>query len=42
VREGYVSVQAARDRYGVVLEGAALDIDWPATERKRQELAQAT
>ncbi|MBX6369751.1 MAG: hydantoinase B/oxoprolinase family protein [Rhodospirillales bacterium] len=40
VREGYVSVEAARDRYGVVL-GPGLTVDAAATAKRRQELAAA-
>ena len=39
VREGYVSLQAARDQYGVVLDPTTLAIDRAATERLRGELA---
>jgi N-methylhydantoinase B len=38
VREGYVSLQAAREQYGVVLDPATLAIDWAATARRRAEL----
>ncbi|HLH27140.1 MAG TPA: hydantoinase B/oxoprolinase family protein [Chloroflexota bacterium] len=37
VREGYVSRAAARDEYGVVLDEATLEINWPATEALRRE-----
>jgi N-methylhydantoinase B len=40
VREGYVSLEAARDQYGVVLDPDTLEIDQPATDRARQRLAQ--
>ncbi|MBX5492759.1 MAG: hydantoinase B/oxoprolinase family protein [Chloroflexi bacterium] len=38
VREGYVSLQAANEQYGVVLDPETLAIDWAATERRRAEL----
>jgi N-methylhydantoinase B len=39
VAEGYVSVGAARDVYGIVLDAATLQLDQAATARRRQELA---
>ncbi len=39
VREGYVTLEAAREHYGVVLDPATLEIDWPATTARRQALA---
>ena len=39
VNEGYVSVERARDVYGVVIVNAALDTD--ATESRRRELREA-
>jgi hypothetical protein len=38
VRLGYVSRRAARDYYGVILHGDALDIDQAATTRQRRRL----
>ena len=38
VRDGYVSVEAARTEYGVVL-GAEDEIDWPHTRRLRAEMS---
>src|SRR6185295_1619752 len=38
VREGYVSVQAARDYYGVVLDARTLQIDAKATAEERAAL----
>jgi len=38
VRLGYVSRRAARDYYGVILRGDALDIDRTATTRQRRRL----
>lgn len=35
VREGYVSIEAARTSYGVVLAGDPLAVDAEATERER-------
>ena len=35
VVEGYVSLQAARDQYGVELDERTLTVDGPATERRR-------
>ncbi len=40
VREGYVTLAAARDYYGVVLEPKTLVIDIPATEAERAGLAE--
>ena len=39
VREGYVSIAAARDYYGVVLNSDTLEIDVAATQRQRELLA---
>ena len=36
VREGYVSLEAAREQYGVVLHERTLEIDQAATVRRRQ------
>ena len=41
VREGYVSLAAARDVYGVVLDPATFLIDEAATARQRQALLKA-
>jgi N-methylhydantoinase B len=38
VLEGYVSVEAARDQYGVVFKPNTLDVDPPATTNLRAEL----
>lgn len=38
VRQGYVSVDAARDYYGVVLDAKTLEIDEKATHEQRREL----
>jgi N-methylhydantoinase B len=35
VRQGYVSVAAAAEHYGVVIDPATLEIDWAATEKRR-------
>jgi N-methylhydantoinase B/oxoprolinase/acetone carboxylase alpha subunit len=40
VREGYVTLAAARDYYGVVLDPETLDIDATATLRQRADLAE--
>jgi N-methylhydantoinase B len=40
VREGYVTLTAARDYYGVVLDSETLDIDAAATNRERRALAE--
>ena len=37
VRNGYVSVETARQDYGVVLDPETLQMDWAATERLRSE-----
>ena len=37
VRNGYVSPEAARDVYGVVIDPDALTVDPGATERQRRE-----
>jgi len=42
VRQGYVSLEAAHQRYGVVLDAATLAIDWAGTERARREMRDAT
>src|SRR5262249_14917111 len=39
VREGYVTLAAARDYYGVVLDPKTLDIDAAATQTERARLA---
>jgi N-methylhydantoinase B len=39
VREGYVSIAAARDYYGVVFNPDSLEIDAAATQRQRELLA---
>jgi N-methylhydantoinase B len=39
VREGYVSVDAARDQYGVVFTRGTLDVDVQATAARRADLA---
>jgi N-methylhydantoinase B len=41
VRQGYVSVAAARDYYGVVLDPDTLAVDEAATARQRAQLAEA-
>jgi len=41
VREGYVSIGAARDYYGVVLDQATLAIDATATAQQRRQLAES-
>jgi N-methylhydantoinase B len=38
VREGYVSIDAARDQYGVVFAPNTLDVDVPATTARRADL----
>jgi N-methylhydantoinase B len=40
VRQGYVSLQAARDRYGVVLDAGTLHVDAKATLKLREALRQ--
>ena len=40
VIEEYISLEAAREEYGVVLDPIALDIDWEETVRVRAELGQ--
>ena len=40
VIEEYISLKAAREEYGVVLDPNALDIDWEETVRLRAELGQ--
>ena len=37
VKDGYVSVDAARELYGVVMERASLRVDRAATEREREQ-----
>ena len=37
VRNGYVSPEAARDVYGVVIDPRSMTIDPAATERQREE-----
>ncbi len=39
VRDGYVSIDGARDRYGVVIEAAPLSIDEAATRAARTAIA---
>jgi N-methylhydantoinase B len=39
VREGYISLEAAREQYGVVLDAATLAIDWEATRQRRRALS---
>ncbi len=41
VRQGYVTLEAARDDYGVALDAATLEIDAAETERLRRNLAAA-
>jgi N-methylhydantoinase B len=41
VREGYVSLQTAREQYGVVLDPATLAINWLDTEWARHQLGEA-
>jgi N-methylhydantoinase B len=38
VMEGFVSLKAAREEYGVALDPVTLDIDWEETARLRDEL----
>jgi N-methylhydantoinase B len=38
VRQGYVSLEAAREKYGVVLDPETFEIDRAATERRRRAL----
>jgi N-methylhydantoinase B len=40
VRQAYVSLEAARNYYGVILDPQTLAIDAPATERQRAELVE--
>jgi N-methylhydantoinase B len=40
VRQGYVSIEAARDYYGVVLDPETLAIDSAATARQRAQLVE--
>jgi hypothetical protein len=40
VVDGYVSLAAAYERYGVVLDPATLALDAAGTERRRQALRQ--
>jgi N-methylhydantoinase B len=35
VRQGYVSIAAAAEHYGVVIDPKTLKIDWAATEKLR-------
>jgi N-methylhydantoinase B len=42
VREGYVTLAAAREQYGVVLDSTTLAIDHRATERERQARSSTT
>ena len=41
VIEGFVSRHRAQQEYGVVVEGAGLDVDRAATQRLRAEMKQA-
>ena len=36
VREGYVSLEQAREAYGVVIDAATMTVDAAATERARR------
>lgn len=36
VRDGYVSIEAARRDYGVVLNPSSLEIDWEETRKLRE------
>src|SRR5207253_8676145 len=38
VVEGYVTPEAARERYGVVLRGEALEVDAPETAKRREKM----
>jgi len=38
VRQGYVTLRAARDLYGVVLDPQTLEVDGPATIRQRERI----
>jgi N-methylhydantoinase B len=38
VEDGIVTVQRAHDVYGVVLDPATLEVDQPATKKRRAEL----
>jgi len=38
VRNGYVSIEAAHDVYGVVIDAAALAVDQAATTVRRNEM----
>jgi hypothetical protein len=42
VSNGYISIQAARDRYGVVIDAASESINSKATEALRADLRPAT
>jgi len=39
VAEDYVSIEAARDQYGVVFRSGTFDVDHEATARRRAEIA---
>jgi hypothetical protein len=39
VRQGYVSVKAAEELYGVVIDAVSSIVDVRATEKKRAEMA---
>ena len=37
VKQGYVSIEAAAELYGVVVDPVTLDVDLTATRRRRDE-----
>lgn len=39
VEQGYVSVESARENYGVVVDPETFELDLPATEKRRAEMA---
>ena len=41
VRQGYVSVTAAREQYGVVIDGETFEIDEQATRELRERMRAA-
>jgi N-methylhydantoinase B len=41
VRQGYVSVKAAEELYGVMIDAVSFIVDVRATEKKRAEMAKA-
>jgi hypothetical protein len=41
VGQGYVSIAAARDYYGVILDPGTLEIEEAATKRQREQLVEA-